>query len=198
MNGREASGRKPRVIVDDPSNAKSVEYAGILGDAWELFERKSKDYTNSGGQVFEDSGLMGQFMKMRDKIAKLKKPMWDREVLRQAAAMAGRTDPRFTAETPHLNLEFEGAEEILMDLIGHSLLAISVLRERDRRDRQAQNLQQNPDGSFSYEDSGECSGRKEDAAGEMIYCRFAQGHPHRLCEGKNSKGQTFSWKRRLG
>ena len=149
--------RQPRVIVSDPSDARMVNYAGILGDAWELFERKSKDYTNSGGQVFEDSGLLGQFMKMRDKISKLKKPLWDAEILRQAQQIRNVPPQEATAEDVailnEIDLEFEGAEEIMMDLVGHCLLAISVLRERDRRDRQAKNFQQNPDGSLHYEEA---------------------------------------------
>lgn len=199
--------RQPRVIVSDPSDARMVNYAGILGDVWELFERKSKDYTNSGGQVFEDSGLMGQFMKMRDKISKLKKPLWDREIRRQAAEMAGRTDPRFTAETPHLNLEFEGPEEIIMDLIGHCLLAISVLRERDRRDRQAKNFRVDPDGTFVYDPAtpGEndldaeesepvfCGKTRVDTYGSVHTCNLRAGHSQRLC----SDGSGFEWKRKL-
>lgn len=100
-------------------------YDEIFAEAKELFDRKSKDYTNSSGQVFEDSGLMGQFMKMRDKVKKLQKPMWDAEIVREARRLG------LTASSQDLaKLEFEDAEEILKDMIGHAVLAISILKSR--------------------------------------------------------------------
>lgn len=187
--------RKPRVIVDHPSNAKSVEYAGILGDAWELFERKSKDYTNSGGQVFEDSGLMGQFMKMRDKISKLKKPLWDAEILRLAEEHLGGSHIVGSARE-ELGLEFENAEEILMDLIGHSLLAISVLRKRDEayKTSMSQFVDQFVDSSYKS-----CDLTTVDMNGTTHRCTLPTGHPERLCrevvEGRPDL--NFQWKKKL-
>lgn len=184
--------RNPRVIVDDPSNAKSVEYAGILGDAWELFERKSKDYTNSGGQVFEDSGLMGQFMKMRDKISKLKKPLWDAEILRQANEMVGAKTGTEDAISD-LNLEFEDAEEIMMDLVGHCLLAISVLRRREFQFPERGNDPTPILEEVDQEGDTLCGAMKVSMEGIRRHCILPMNHPQRLCE--DEKG--YQWKREL-
>ena len=100
-------------------------YRNIFEDAEDLFERKSEDYTNSSGEVFEDSGLMGQFMKIRDKSKKLKKPMWDAEIVREAKLLG-----LATSSEELIKLQFEDTEEILMDLMGHAVLAISILRKR--------------------------------------------------------------------
>ncbi len=116
---------------DMPTNDAHL-YNDIWEDAHELFRRKSKDYTNSNGQVFEDSGLLGQYMKLSDKIKKLKKPMWDAEIVRQAELLSEDTEGfRDSFSTANFDLGFEGAEEIMMDIMGHCILAISILRKRE-------------------------------------------------------------------
>lgn len=81
------------------------------------FVKKSEDYNNSGGAVSDNFGLMGQFMKLTDKIHKLRKPMWDDEINRRAGV-------------PVDKLHFESAEEILDDIIGHAMLAKLELKQR--------------------------------------------------------------------
>ena len=101
----------------------------LLG-AIDLFSEKSKDYTGSSGKpLHEDSGLMGQYLKLRDKIEKLRKTMWDAEIVREAQRLGA------DVEKCDLSLRFEGTEEILNDVIGHCVLAISILRKRDQADR---------------------------------------------------------------
>lgn len=81
------------------------------------FVKKSEDYNNSGGAVSDNFGLMGQFMKLTDKIHKLRKPMWDDEINRRAGV-------------PVDKLHFESAEEILDDIIGHAMLAKLEIKSR--------------------------------------------------------------------
>ena len=81
------------------------------------FVKKSEDYNNSGGAVSDNFGLMGQFMKLTDKIHKLRKPMWDDEINRRAGV-------------PVDKLHFESAEEILDDIIGHAMLAKLEIKNR--------------------------------------------------------------------
>lgn len=107
------------------SKATMELYSDIFQEAHSLFRQKSQDYTNSGGEVFEDSGLLGQYMKIRDKAKKLKKPMWDAEILREAELLGA------SVREGETDLRFEPAEEILMDMMGHAVLAISVLRRRE-------------------------------------------------------------------
>lgn len=79
------------------------------------FNRKNQDYTNSGGAVSDNFGIMGQFMKLTDKIHKLRKPMWD---------------VRLRGATEHEDdLNYESADEILDDIIGHAFLAKLYLQE---------------------------------------------------------------------
>ena len=81
------------------------------------FVKKNQDYNNSGGAVSDNFGLMGQFMKLTDKIHKLRKPMWDDEINRRAGV-------------PVDKLHFESAEEILDDIIGHAMLAKLEIKSR--------------------------------------------------------------------
>jgi hypothetical protein len=109
----------------------SEDVIDVLLGAIDLFSEKSKDYTSSSGKpLHEDSGLMGQYLKLRDKIEKLRKTMWDAEIIREARALG------VTASNGDLTkLRFEDTEEILNDVIGHCILAISILRKRDKADR---------------------------------------------------------------
>ena len=109
-----------------------LDMAKIFVDAMSLFSVKSKDYTNSNGAVFEDSGLIGQHLKLTDKVKKLRKTMWDSEIVREAQALGATV-----ADDNPIALEFEGTEEILMDIIGHCALAISIVRRRELEERLA-------------------------------------------------------------
>lgn len=83
------------------------------------FARKNQDYTNSGGAVSDNFGIMGQFMKLTDKIHKLRKPMWD---IRLRGATEHEDD-----------LNYESADEILDDIIGHAFLAkLYLAQEREK------------------------------------------------------------------
>lgn len=120
-------------IKNDDGIDQSIELredmAQIFIDMMELFSAKSKDYTNSNGAVFEDSGLMGQHLKLTDKVKKLRKTMWDAEILREAEGLMGGSYVVSEARE-WLGLRFEDTEEILMDIVGHCALAISILRSR--------------------------------------------------------------------
>ena len=112
-------------IVDETISLRE-DMANIFVDAMKLFSAKSQDYTNSNGAVFEDSGLMGQHLKLTDKVKKLRKTMWDAEIIREARNLG------ITADNGDLQqLRFEDTEEILMDIVGHCALAISILRNRE-------------------------------------------------------------------
>lgn len=88
------------------------------------FNRKNQDYTNSGGAVSDNFGILGQYMKLVDKVHKLRKPMWDGEIVRQAMSLG-----HVTKRAEELN--YEDAQEILDDVIGHALLAKLYLQERN-------------------------------------------------------------------
>ena len=121
------------VVVDDksfspgglgrqvPTTEQSGRVAQLANRWFNEFRRKSEDYQTSTGNVSENFGLMGQYMKLTDKIHKLRRPMWDNEILRQA-----------TPESlPEFN--FESTEEILRDIIGHCFLALDFMEQRDER-----------------------------------------------------------------
>lgn len=93
--------------------------------AWiNLFVKKNQDYTNSGGQVADNFGIMGQFMKLTDKVHKLRKPLWDCEIQRQAGLAPDKNYPS--------DLNFEDAAEILDDIIGHCMLTKLYLKEQKK------------------------------------------------------------------
>lgn len=131
-------------IVDETISLRE-DMANIFVDAMKLFSAKSQDYTNSNGAVFEDSGLMGQHLKLTDKVKKLRKTMWDAEIIREARNLG------ITADNGDLQqLRFEDTEEILMDVIGHCALAISILRGREEeRKRDNENIRERLSGSLS-------------------------------------------------
>lgn len=107
-----------RITVPPNLPKRTAEIISQLKPALELFIAKQRDYTNSGGHIGDNFGFMGQYMKMHDKVAKLRKPLWDNEILKEA-----------TPETSPL--QFEGTREILYDLVGHILLTLSYLEEQD-------------------------------------------------------------------
>lgn len=81
-----------------------------LAPAVALFRSKARDYSERSGIFTADLlGAKGQFAEIWRKIPKLKKGMWDEEVL-----------------------ENEVVEEILYDILGHVLLALDHLPESQR------------------------------------------------------------------
>lgn len=73
----------------------------ILPDALDLYIAKSEDYGNTADTL----GAQGQFADIWRKIGKLKRFMWD-----------------------GVQPNFEGSEEILKDILGHTLLSLHYLR----------------------------------------------------------------------
>lgn len=110
--------------VAKPVSEQAMEVIDLMLEWVHQFNLKNQDYTNSDGNVADNFGVMGQFMKLKDKIHKLKKPLWDNQILIQA----GLLSPKGPIRPQDMN--FEDAEEILDDIIGHALLAKLKLRER--------------------------------------------------------------------
>lgn len=80
----------------------------ILPGAIELFCAKNKDYAIDGIDIAATLGTRGQWADMYRKIAKLKQQMWDQN---------GE------------GLQFEDAETVIRDLIGHCLLSLLFLKD---------------------------------------------------------------------
>lgn len=104
-----------------------------LVDEWfSEFCEKSSDYQTSTGNVSENFGLMGQYMKLTDKIHKLRKPMWDDEVIEEIGRL-GHDLPADVVKRP--DFHFESTEEILRDIIGHCFLALDFIEQKAKEDR---------------------------------------------------------------
>jgi hypothetical protein len=86
----------------------------ILPGAISLFLAKNKDYAIDGIDIAETLGVRGQWSDMYRKIAKLKQSMWDQN---------GE------------GLQFETAEEVVQDLIGHCLLTLLFLKDEETKAR---------------------------------------------------------------
>lgn len=80
----------------------------ILPGAIELFLAKNKDYKIEGIDIAATLGVRGQWSDMFRKIAKLKQEMWDQD---------------------GSGLQFETAEEVIRDLVGHCLLSLLFLKD---------------------------------------------------------------------
>jgi hypothetical protein len=80
----------------------------ILPGVIELFLAKNKDYKIEGIDIAATLGVRGQWSDMFRKIAKLKQEMWDQD---------------------GSGLQFETAEEVIKDLIGHCLLSLLFLKD---------------------------------------------------------------------
>lgn len=89
-------------LGDCPSGQAFTIASEIFPDALKLFFQKNRDY----GATSFDLGAAGQFAEIWRKVGKLKGPMWEGK-----------------------SLEFEQADEILKDLIGHCLLSLYFLRD---------------------------------------------------------------------
>lgn len=78
-------------------------WLNLADEALELFIRKSRDYGKTGDSL----GARGQFADMWRKFGKIKHQVWD---------------------NPEKVVHFEGVEEILKDLIGHSILFLDYVK----------------------------------------------------------------------
>lgn len=94
----------------EPGDSQELRNIAIqLMPEWlSLFSQKNKDYGNNAKEL----GLRGQFADIWRKVAKLKRSMWDGE-----------------------ELQFEGTEEIIMDLIGHLFLSLNMMRVAEEAER---------------------------------------------------------------
>lgn len=109
-----------------PKTEQAKRVMELMWVWWEEFEAKNRDYQTSTGNVSENFGLMGQYMKLTDKIHKLRKSMWDAEVIKEAMGQ-GLSNPKPDVTTP---FQFEGTEEILRDIIGHCFLALDFIEQK--------------------------------------------------------------------
>lgn len=82
---------------------REERWAQIMDEAFELFIKKSRDYGKTGDTL----GARGQFADMWRKFGKIKHQVWDH---------------------PERTVHFEGVEEILKDLIGHSILFLDYVK----------------------------------------------------------------------
>lgn len=122
--------------LDEPGNLRQhkrptpqADRIMYLVDEWFAeFVKKNSDYQTSSGNVSENFGLMGQYMKLNDKIHKLRKSMWDAEVVKEAMGQ-GLSNPKPDVTAP---FQFEGTEEILRDIIGHCFLALDFIAEENK------------------------------------------------------------------
>lgn len=114
-----------------PKTEQAKRVMELMWVWWEEFEAKNRDYQTSTGNVSENFGLMGQYMKLTDKIHKLRKSMWDAEVIKEAMGQ-GLSNPKPDVTTP---FQFEGTEEILRDIIGHCFLALDFIEQKAKEDR---------------------------------------------------------------
>jgi hypothetical protein len=105
----EAARKTRRISVDIPienwTNEVDHIFQNYLPGILQLFAAKSKDYTNGDGVGASDSlGVPGQWLKLRGKVDKLKRPLWDE---------------RGEGE----EFQFESVQEVLSDIVGHVFLA---------------------------------------------------------------------------
>lgn len=107
------------VIAIGPVSPQAEDILFTFLNNWvNQFVRKNSDYTTAGGGVSDQFHVMGQYMKLHDKVAKLKRPLWDNP-LREEQGLE-----------PSPEFNFESAEEILDDIIGHCFLTKHYLRTK--------------------------------------------------------------------
>lgn len=92
---------------NDYEREREERWAALMDEAFELFIRKSRDYGKTGDTL----GARGQFADMWRKFGKIKHQVWDH---------------------PERVVHFEGVEEILKDLIGHSILFLDYIKEGNK------------------------------------------------------------------
>lgn len=105
----------------------------LIGEFIDLFAAKQKDYRQANeDQVADEWGVLAQFMKMNDKIKKLRRHLYEAEMINKLEKMGFDVSPREEDQPdPRDEFQFEGTREILMDLIGHAFLTLRYLDERE-------------------------------------------------------------------
>lgn len=107
------------LVTDDVRDILSE----ILPEMLQQFAAKSASYQRSNGDnVAANFGVVGQYMKMHDKVSKLERPMFEDRGMGP-------------------DLEFEPVEEVLGDLLGHVLLAALHWR-RARTQKEKENTEE--------------------------------------------------------
>lgn len=112
--------RQPQATIEEnwlsiliPSDSVGPQARRILLDivpaALDLFIRKNASYDDGNGRnISEGFGIAGQYIKLHDKVAVLRQPLWE-------------------DRGQHTEREFESVQEILFDAIGHLLLILDIL-----------------------------------------------------------------------
>jgi hypothetical protein len=109
----EVDGDRAMFALQSGDSRELHDIVTILMPEWaQLFARKNAEY--GGGENGNASvlGIKGQYADIWRKMSKLKRAMWDGE-----------------------QLEFEGTEEVISDMIGHLFLTLYMLRIREETDR---------------------------------------------------------------
>jgi hypothetical protein len=109
----EVDGDRAMFALQSGDSRELHDIVTILMPEWaQLFARKNAEY--GGGENGNASvlGIKGQYADIWRKMSKLKRAMWDGE-----------------------QLEFEGTEEVISDMIGHLFLTLYMLRLREETDR---------------------------------------------------------------
>lgn len=83
------------------------EIRKIAQEIADLVERKNKDYGNSFDTTMDEYGITAYFLRIEDKISRLKSIMKNQKLL----------------------VENESMEDTLKDIIGYTLLMINYLRK---------------------------------------------------------------------
>lgn len=148
----------------------------ILPLVIEKFLLAGEDY----GEVFRDLGLRGQYSDIHRKVAKLKKVLWDGEVLNR-----------------------EDAEDILGDLVGNCLIALYLIRERQHASGYTAAMEFTDDVAAIIGAAegmrGQCPSSfdaSEEVAGLKLFCTKPVGHAgrHNGTYLGGSEGKTiFIW-----
>lgn len=108
----ESSGDGPVYITESSDSPELREIVSSILPEWTLlFASKNSDY-GSYGDSAGVLGIRGQYADIWRKMSKLKRSLWDGE-----------------------ELKFEGADEVIRDLIGHLFLTLYMMRVRDETDR---------------------------------------------------------------
>lgn len=91
------------IMTDQYNIDREDRWLEVADEALAMFISKSRDYGKTGDSL----GAKGQFADMWRKFGKLRHQVWD---------------------NPDQEISFEGTEEILKDIIGHTILFIDYLR----------------------------------------------------------------------
>ncbi|QNJ55377.1 hypothetical protein SEA_LITTLEFELLA_66 [Gordonia phage LittleFella] len=101
--------------------AMNEELQEIIAEFTEEFAAKQQDYEGT-----RNFGVLGQYMKIANKVDKLNRTMYEGEIYSRAKEWF--PDEFKKASNVDFSLNFEGTEEILRDIAGHCFLALAMYR----------------------------------------------------------------------